>query len=281
MIIYIKIFFTTLIILIFTACSNTATPHLLSVSSASNYQINKTENKDYFSINDIKIYLTTKWEKGKFQDNYEYKIFMPDGRIYQYESFTQKDNFKNFSLSFPFYIKNLFPELLEGKWYLEVYANKKLLAKKEFFIGDKNKQYDSTIPNIKIAILPFEQNKQNSTWKHQELLSKYLKWSLLYHHKNIEIIHKQSKYKNANYIISGKISSKWNKNTQDTHILTKIQNNKTKEIINTTNTNHSLAWFEFIKTKKKGTTQLDNQKLKIYKKVYTNISKQINNLNIN
>lgn len=276
---YIKIILLFFIMLILSSCTRSTQPRLTDITTSLSYKIDKNSD-DIFSSNDDKLYLTTKWENSKLNTIYEYKIYMPDGRLYQYERYKQKDNIKIFSLSYPIYIKNLFVQKLEGVWNANIYINNKLTTQKKFYIGDKNKQYKKAKPNIKIMIKPYIDDKKSS-WKLGRLLSKHLAWSILYHHKNIEIIpYNQSSVKDIDYLIYGNILSKWDKNTQETKIQTSLENISKKAIINTTQITHSTQWFNFNRIVKQKKRTLDPQRLIIYKKVYLGIKDTISTLSI-
>ncbi len=272
--VYIK--YTILIFTIFTltSCTKNTKVNLISTTTSLSYKINK-ESKNTFLTNDIKIYLITKWENSKKFDTYEYKIFMPDGRLFQYEKYQQKDDITKFALSYPIYIRNLFIDKIEGKWNSKIYVNKILHKEKEFYVGDKNKQYIKTAPTIKIMIKPYE-DKIGSSWKLGRFLTKFLAWSILYNHKNIELIpYNLNTKQKIDYLISGDIISKWNQNGQDTTIHTIIKKSSTNKIILSKQIKHFTDWFNYNKILKQRLKSLDPQRLLIYQKVSVNINDTI------
>jgi hypothetical protein len=143
---------------------------------------------DNFLVTDSKLKIVTKFHNCKVGDLYEYKFYMPDGRLYHYEYHIQKKNYTKFTTSRTFFINGVPPSTIQGVWKVKIFMNNKYITTKEFSIGDKNKSYQKANTNITIGVFPFLDNKRMSTWKHGKLMPNYLNWEILNKNKNIKTI---------------------------------------------------------------------------------------------
>jgi len=144
-------------------------------------------NYDFFTKDDIRVVIETKWHNCKVSDIYEFKFYMPDGRLFNYEYFIPKKQYKKWTIGRKIFIKDIYNPNMNGKWKVEIYANNKLAAIK-YFVIEKDVQIKQANPKINIAIFPYLDNQRLSSWKHRISLPSYLSWNLLLNNKNINII---------------------------------------------------------------------------------------------
>jgi len=269
----------------------------------------KILNFDNFLPTDGKLKIVTKFHNCKVGDLYEYKFYMPDGRLYYYEYYTQKKNYKKFTTSRTLYINGVPPSTIQGLWKVKIFMNNKYVTTKEFSIGDKNKTYQKANPNIVIGVFPFLDNEKMSTWKHGKLMSNYLNWEILNNNSNIKVIPTTLILKNLsnvsidyetfesfikeditsndsmilnlankfkmNYIILGKVVSAWNMGYQETKVNTMIINVAKKKIINQKEINTIFTRSDFNIATSQKSQGIHPQRLEVYKKVYSELEKEI------
>ncbi len=276
------------------------------------FKSGKVLNYDHFLPTDPKVVIETKWHNCKISDLYEFKFYMPDGRLYHYEKFSpEKDNDK-WTLGRRIYVENVFPAKIQGTWKVEVIANGKTAVIKKFTIGE-NKQYTKANPNVTVGIFPFWDNQKMSSWKHGWLLGKYLAWATLYNNKNIKVIPSQlilkdisnpnldydtfeetikedlkndneiilplAKKYNMDYIILGKVlSGYFGGMSVDTTVTTYIVDVKQRKIIDTIETKSSLYRGDFNIATNQRSQGIHPQRLDIYKKVFEDLKTKIQTL---
>lgn len=148
----------------------------------------KVFSYDNFSVDDPQVTIQTKWHNCKVNDLYEFKFYMPDGRLYHYDYFKMKKVHSKYTLGKSMYIKGLYPATIQGKWKVEVIANSKLVMQKEFYIGDSDKMYKKANTEKKVGVFPFLDDSKMSTWKHSLSLSGYIAWSILDKKKTIQVV---------------------------------------------------------------------------------------------
>lgn len=153
------------------------------------YKFNKGKilNYDNFLTTDPRITIETKWHNCKISDLYEFKFYMPDGRLYHYKKFSPHKNTTKWTIGRRMFIANVFPEQIQGTWKVEVIANGKTALIKKFIIGT-NKKYKQAKTNTTIGFFPYLDNQKMSTWKHGMILGEYISWATLYNNKNIKSI---------------------------------------------------------------------------------------------
>jgi len=272
----------------------------------------KILNYNEFQVNDPRVEVMTKWHNCKSTDVFEHKFYMPDGRLYHYEYYKQKKDYSKFTLGQRIYIENVFPSLIQGKWSVDIFMNNKKVVRKEFYIGDKNITYSKANPNKTIGVFPFLDNQKMSTWKHAKSLSQYISWAILYNNINTKVVPPRLILKNLpnvsieydtfesfinedlksedsillklankfkmDYIIIAKIQSAWAASSQDTKVNSLIIDVSNKTIINKKETSYSLYRSDFNIVTQQDSQGIHPQRLKIYKKVYSELEEEIQTL---
>lgn len=224
----------------------------------------KVLSYDNFLVDDPQVTIQTKWHNCRPSDFFEFKFFMPDGRLYDYNYFKMKVIDEKYTIGRSMYIKNSFPVEIQGEWRVEIYVNSQYVLRKNFTIGAK-KNYEKATPKKTIGILPFVDNKKRSTWNHGTVFSRYLGWSILAKNQNIELIPtlqleqnlaninvdyeifenqiqedllsnysvilNTSKKYNLDYVVLGRVESFWQNSTSDTNVDVYIVDVKNKKII--------------------------------------------------
>jgi len=276
------------------------------------FKSGKVLNYDHFLPTDPKVAIETKWHNCKVSDIYEFKFFMPDGRLYHYGSFKPKNSNVKWTIWNSMFIKNVFPEKIQGTWKVEVIANGKIAVIKKFTIGE-NKQYAKANTNVTVGIFPYLDNKKMSSWKHGMILGEYIGWATLYNNKDIQVIPPKliskdisnsnldydsfediikkdlkddngiilplAKKYNMNYIILGKVLSGWfGGMTLDTTVTTYIVDVKQRKIIDTIKTKYRLYRDDFNIATQYRVQGIHPHRLYIYKKVFEDLKTKIQTL---
>lgn len=268
----------------------------------------KVLNYDNFLTTDPKVTIQTKWHNCKISDLYEFKFYMPDGRLYHYEKFTPKIDNTKWTIGRKMYIANVFPEQIQGTWKVEVIANGKTSIIKEFTIGI-NKEYKQSKPNTTIGFFPYWDNQKMSSWKHGSIIGQYISWATLYNNKNIKsippklilkdlanahldydtfesiinedlqdnngVILTVAKKYNMDYAVLGKVISNLGSSSLDTKVNTYIIDISKKKIIDTQETTYSLYRSDFNIVTTQKSQGIHPHRLSIYKKVYEELNNKI------
>lgn len=263
-------------------------------------------NYEFFPVTDPRVTIQTKWHNSKITDDYEFKFYMPDGRLFVYQYMKPKKAENKWTIGRNIFLQGMPTEEIQGKWTVEVYANKKYVTKKSFIIGMDQKVAKVT-PKLKIAFSPYW-NSEDSTWSHSRDTPVYLSSALLRDNKNISIVpatvflrevgNPQFDFKNfdeqlksdlndsaglipavikkidADYLIGGKVKSTWTGENQETIYTTYIIDAKKGKIIDTIETKHYLGR-SLINVKSKG---MHPSRIKVYKALYEDIKNRLMNL---
>jgi hypothetical protein len=272
-------------------------------------------NYDNFLLNDPRITIQTKWHNCNPSDLFEFKFYLPDNRLADYQYFNPKINNTKWTIGKHMYLKNMPTRDIQGKWSVKVYVNGKYVITKYFNVGIENKKTQNYKKNkelIKVTFFPYW-NDENSTWNHNKSAPRYTSLSSLRDNPNISIIppylvlkelgNPQFDYKRfksqliedlkdadgtilsvmkklqSDYIILGRVTSAWGMTgTQDTVFDTYIIDVKKKTIIDSIKTNVSLYRSDYnigMRQKVKGMHPL---RIKIYKELYKDLAAKINQL---
>lgn len=288
-------------------------PILDFVATTLKYKFNrgKVLNYDNFLTTDPTITIQTQWHNCKISDLYEFKFYMPDGRLYHYEKFApERDNTK-WTIGRKMYLKSLFPAQIQGVWKVEVIANGKTSVIKDFTIGI-NKEYKLSTPNTTIGFFPYWDNQKVSNWKHGNIIGQYISWASMYNNKNIKsippklilkdlanvnldyntfeisvkedlednngVILTVAKKHNMDYAVLGKVLSSWGNTSHDTIVTTYIIDIKKKKIIDIQKTNYNFYPTDFNAMTQQKLQGIHPQRLLIYKNVYSKLNNKIQSL---
>lgn len=274
------------------------------------YKFNNGKVLNYrtFLLTDPKVVVQTQWHNCKTSDIYEFKFYMPDGRLYDYDNFFPKKDTRKWTLGRSLYVLNSFPSKIKGNWKVEIYANSKKVITKSFIIGNE-KVYKKINPNINIGFFPFLDNEELSSWKHGRILPKYLSWATLYNNKNIRVVPTDlilkdlsnanfdyenfenmiiedlkdndgvilsiSKKHKMDYIILGKVTSTWITEL-DTNVNTYIINVKKGKIVDKDKFNHTFFRSDFNIWNSKKSVGIHSNRVKLYDELYNKLSYKIN-----
>ena len=266
-------------------------------------------NYDTFLSTEPKVVIQTKWHNVKSSDIYEFKFYMPDGRLYHYEKFSPKKDYAKYTVGRKMYISDVMTDAINGKWKVEVIANEKHVIYKDFIIGNNN-QPTQVKTNTTIGVFPYLDDREMSSWKHGGIIAKYISWKTLINNSNVKVIPSQlikkdlpnveityktfedfidndlqdedsiilslAKKYNMDYILLGKVLSAWGSSTQDTTVNTYIISVKDKKIIDEEKTTASLYRSDFNIATSQNSQGIHPQRITVYKEIY---SKLIDNIN--
>ncbi len=268
-------------------------------------------NFDTFDVDDPYVSVQTKWHNCKKKDLYEFKFYMPDGRLYHYDYFKSKKKFKVYNIGRHLPIRNTPTSEIVGKWTIEVIVNKKSVVKKNFNIGKTSKKYTRANPTVKIGFSPYIHSKEPK-WKRGKLVGIYTSMATLVDNPNIKIVPTKlilKKIRNSNfnyknfksqiiedlndtdgiilpiankykmdYIITGKAKSAPRNNSFKTSFETYIIDVNKKKIIDTINTDIYFSKSAFERTKGLRLKGVHPLRGKLYDKLYENLKYKIKNL---
>ena len=266
---------------------------------------------DNFLLEEPKVTIQTRWHNCKVSDIYEFEFYMPDGRLYDYGYFKMKKVYDKYTIGRSMYIKGLFPQKIQGKWKVKVFANKKFVMSKYFIIGNP-KEYKKAETNVKVGVFPYIDDKKMSTWKHSISLSKYISWAILDKYKNTQIatvyqlrqdlgnpnisydtfkeyiiedltladsiVLTTAQKHSLDYVVLGKVQSYWQNGSSNTKVDTYIIDVKKKHIIDTISSTGTLGRSDYGITHQNRVKGLHPNRIKVYKQVYKEIDKNIKNI---
>ena len=271
------------------------------------------KNYDYFLPEDPKVTIQTKWHNCKVSDLYEFKFYMPDGRLYHYEKFSpSKDNTK-WTIGRDMNINGTSAERIQGKWTVEIIVNGKRVITKDFKIGKTIKEAIQKNPSKIIGFAPYW-NSKLSTWNHSKSAPIFVSSETLYDNENVKIIpvklvlkdmsnpqlsyeefEKQitedlkddygillpvAKAHNMDYFILGKVESAWGIDSLDTKIYTYIVDVSEKKIIDTIETSYNLNRSNFNIATRNKSPGLHPLRIKVYNELYKNLKDKIKNISM-
>jgi hypothetical protein len=269
----------------------------------------KILNYNEFLTKDSRVEVMTKWHNCKSGDLIELKFYMPDGRLYHYEYGKMKKDYSKYTWGRRIYVDGVSPSVIQGEWKVKIFMNNKYVTTKEFSIGNKNKIYKKSNPNITVGVFPFLDNKKMSTWKHGRLMPNYLTWEILNNNSNIKTIPTKLIFKNLSnisidyetfetfigedinsnhsmilnlankfkmdYIILGKVISAWSMGYQKTKVNTIIIDVSKKKIINEKEINKTFTRSNFNIATSQRSQGIHPQRLEVYKTIYSELEKEI------
>lgn len=272
----------------------------------------KVFNYDNFTPEDVKIRIVTKWHNCNVGDLYEYKIHMPDGRLYQYEYSRQKKEYDRFTVTRTFYVKDAPTSQIEGNWKVKIFMNGEYVLTKDFYIGNKSVKATSNNIKTKLGVFPFLDDEENSTWKHEKPLPQYLGWEILNKYKNIKVIPpkliinnipntsvdyatlnsfiendlssdeslivKLGKELEYDYVVLGKILSNWNGNKQKTTTDIFLIDIKSKKIIKEIKSIKSFSRGDFHIGVKDNVDGIHPMRVAVYKQVFADLEPELKTL---
>ena len=270
-------------------------------------KLHKVTPCEQFSPSDRNVIVVTRWHNCNIVDKYEFKFYMPDGRLYRYTNFIPKKKYEKWTVTSFLPVKRLFPAQIQGKWSVEVLVNGHHVVTKEFYIGDRNLQVPQANTNLTVGVIPYWDDMEKSRFKHGMHIAQYISWAILNDYKNVNIIppkmllekipipnvdynsfeefikndlqledsivdHLVRQY-HLNYIICGKVQSNISSDFVYTKVHTYIIDTKKKDIVFSNLTNHHLYRSDFM-------TSNDKRyfKVKIDKYIYSKIADKLHTL---
>lgn len=275
------------------------------------YKFNKGKvyNYDHFNKDDIEVVIQTKWHNCNPADLYEFKFYMPDGRLYSYEYHVPKETNTKWTIGRKMNIKDMPAAQLDGLWNVKTYVNGKYVFTKEFTIGT-NKQYATAKPNKTIGFTPFIDNEM-AKWKHGIFLPQYLGFTTVFNtdynvipihmiFRNLENVNvdyelfesfineELAKPNNVltkvidefklDYIVTGTSSSLWGNSSLNNVMKCFIIDVKNKQIIDTIETKVSLSQTDFNIATNRNVQGYHPHRLKIYNQVSEDLMPILNAL---
>lgn len=278
------------------------------------YKFNKGKVFSYnnFKVDDPQVTIQTKWHNCKVNDLFEFKYYMPDGRLYHYDYFKMKKVHSKYTLGRNMPIRGLYPATIQGKWRVEVIANNKHVMQKEFYIGDVKKKYNKATTTKTVGVFRFLDDNKMSTWKHSASLSKYIAWSILDKKINTKVILPQqilldianmnfdyetfknqieedlasessnllevaSKY-SLDYMVLGRVQSFWQNGSSSTKTDIFVVDVNTKKIMSTTSAEGRLDRSDFNIGTSNVVKGLHPTRIKVYNQIYKDFGPVIENI---
>lgn len=264
---------------------------------------------DNFLVNDPQVTVQTKWSNAKASDVYEFLFYMPDGRLYHYDYFQMKEVHSKYTVGRNMPIKGLFPAEIQGMWKVDIVANNTKVMSKNFSIGDARQAHNNVNPNVRVGITPFIDHESQSSWKHGTALSAYIGWQLLAEFSAVEIIpplliRKNIRNININYenmkdilsddlksvnsiileianeqsldyIVTGRVLSKWQNNSSVTRSEIYVIDVRKKSITDVINGEGLLYRSDFNIANQDRVLGMHPNRIKVYKQI---MKKTIQNL---
>lgn len=256
-------------------------------------------NYNTFLTKDMRVTIQTKWHNCEIEDLFEFKYYLPDGRLFHYDYFSAKKSNDKWTIGRHIYLNNMPASEIQGQWKVKVIANGKDVVTKYFNIVNE-KKVNKTIPTTTIGFLPYW-NSKDSTWNHSKLAPIYLSQELLKRNNKVNIVptlllrkdigNPQLSYQSfesqviedlkdnngilseilnkhkMDYLVLGKVESSWDGNTQNTDLETYIVDVNSKILINKIETNNKLFSSAFsVKTK-----GIHPKRVTLYKELYKDL----------
>lgn len=263
---------------------------------------------DYFLAEDPQVTIQTKWDNTKVSDKFEFKFYMPDGRLYEYGYFKMSKVYDRYTVGRNLSVKGLFPAKIQGTWKVKVFANEKFVMSKNFTIGSE-KKYAKVETNIKIGVFPYIDDEKMSTWKHGIILPKYISWAILNSYKNVEIattyqlrqdlgnpsvnyenfknfidedltlvdsiILGTAKKHSLDYIILGRVQSFWQNGSSNTKVDSYVVDVAKKQIIDNVSAVGTLGRSDYGIAHQNRVKGVHPNRIKVYKKIYKELDEKI------